>query len=101
MKLSAVLFFAFGLIISQASFAQTPEQEEQTLRHDAEEAVTHGFDYFVEGALVSPSAVTTTSKGSRNPAAVAANNGKFYKEGSQPDEALSAELVLDLLNNKK
>jgi hypothetical protein len=100
MKLSAVLFFAFGLIISQASFAQTPEQEEKVLRHDAEEAVAQGFDYFVEGALVNPSVVAAPKKGARTPAAIA-SNGKYFKEGSQPDEALNAELVLDLLNNKK
>jgi len=89
-KMAVVL--ALGLFATSfAVSAQTPEQEEQQLRQDAESAIKQGYDYFVEGALENVN---------RAPASVAKNgNGKFFKSGSQPDEALSAELVLDLLNN--
>ncbi|MNL21162.1 hypothetical protein D3C87_1424370 [compost metagenome] len=88
-KMAVVL--ALGLFaVPLMGLAQTPEQEEQQLRQDAESAIKQGYDYFVEGAL---------ENANRAPASIAKNgNGKFFKAGSQPDEALSAELVLDLLN---
>ena len=86
-KVAALL--AMRLLVVPTAFAQTPEQEEQQLRQDAESALKQGYDYFVEGAL------EKAEKPTRAPSSVA-SNGKFFKAGSQPDEALSAELVLDL-----
>jgi|GEM_PF-3778111 hypothetical protein len=89
---SLILITSF---VAPIAFAQTPEQEEQQLRQDAQNTLQQGYDYFVEGALEKP-VEKPTKKSARVPASVA-SNGKYFKEGSQPDEALSAELVLDLL----